>query len=202
MKKVNQFVSNCNSFQYWLSKAKDSSLVQIMVQQFIAFTICPNQSHLQKKGRESLKLVSQKGLRKWNTENFRQPLADSQTWAKVSIPTVLQMTDILFIQSIGKSNHFRFLVLCNLPPLRFTTILGHLIKCVLKPFEMSRQHLQTKQKNYRFTASERNEDKDNKRDQGKKSVYFPLADSLIVAELKSKNSNEGNDVKFSKALQQ
>lgn len=161
-----------------------------MVEQFIASTICPNQSHLPKKGRESLKLVSQKGLRKWNAENFRQPLADSQTWAKVSIPRVLQMTDILFIQSIRKSNHFRFLVLCNLPPLRFTTILGHLIKGVLKPFEMRRQHLQTKQKNYRLTARERNEDKDNKRDQGKKRFYFPLADSLIVAELKSKSSNQ------------
>lgn len=91
---------------------------------------------------------------------------------KVLIPKVLQMSDILFIQSIRKSNHFRFLVLCNLPPLRFTTILGHLIKCVLKPFEMSRQHLQTKQKNYRFTASESNEDKDNDKDQGKKSFFF------------------------------
>lgn len=127
---------------------------------------------------------------------------NTQTWAKVSIPNVLQMSDILFIQSIRKSNHFRFLVLCNLPPLSFTTILGHLIKCVLKPFKMSRQHLQTKQKNYRFTASERNEDKDNKRDQGKKRFYFPLTDSLIVAEVKSKNSNQGNVVKISKALQQ
>ena len=108
------------------------------------------------------------------------------------------MTDILFIQSIRKSNHFRFLVLCNLPPLRFTTILGHLIKCVLKPFEMSRQHLQTKQKNYRCTAGERNEDKGNKRDQGKKIVYFPLADSLIVAEVKVKILTRAMLLKFQK----
>ena len=35
-----------------------------------------------------------------------------------------------------------------------------------------------------------------------KVSFFPHADSPIVAELKSKNSNQGNDVKFSKALQQ
>ena len=134
-----------------------SILLLVIESQRFEFSLDPGRAiycvyHLPKsvpfaeKGRESLKLVSQKGLRKWNTENFRQPLADSQTYAKVLIPRVLQMTDILFIQSIRKSNHFRFLVLCNLPPLRFTTILGHLIKGVLKPFEMRRQHLQTKQK--------------------------------------------------------
>lgn len=116
---------------------------------------------------------------------------------KVLIPKVLQMSDILFIQSIRKSNHFRFLVLCNLPPLRFTTILGHLIKRVLKPFEMSRQHLQTKQKKIiDLQQAKVTKTKTMTKTRGRKVSFFPQADSLIVAELKSKNSNQGNEKHF------
>ena len=52
-------------FMVWVNGSQSSGVVNLRPR--IAFTICTNQFHLPKNGREGLKLVSKMALKEWNT---------------------------------------------------------------------------------------------------------------------------------------